>query len=152
MTELYDIRQGLSLLKNRKIGDVLTWVALAPFGAITAVFIVFGFVPWMAVLFAVLWAGYAFWALTYALYIRKRWNQRYHFLAKVEQFEARLLEGEIATIEEKTITTENMRLREVRLGNDVLFVEQDKADLFRVGAKYRLKAVDGVIIGYEEIA
>lgn len=152
MNELYDIHDGLTLLSNRKKGDLLTWLGLAPLGAITAVLIVYGFLPWMAVIFAVVWAAYAFWVLTYVLYIRKRWNQRYHFLAKVEQFEPRFVEGEIVSISERAITNENMRLCEVRFADDVLFVESDKADYFRVDMKCRVKAVDGVIIGYEEIA
>lgn len=151
MNELYDINKGLSLLKNRKTADALTYVALGICAAITAVTVVFGFAIWMAVLFAVFWAAFAFWSLTYGLYIRKKWNAHYHFLAKVEQFEHKVFQGELVAKSDCPITNENMSMIEVRLDRDVLFVEADKAPLFELGKNYRVEAVDGVIVGYEEI-
>ncbi|MBO4541397.1 MAG: hypothetical protein J5736_05425 [Bacilli bacterium] len=151
MIELYDINQGLELLKKRKVLDVFTLAALLPLGGISAVLIVFGFAVWMAILFAILWFSYAAWTLAYLMFFRKRWNQRYHFLAKVEQFDRRASQGQISAVAENAITNEGMSFVEIRFESDVFFVEADKANLFSVGMKCRIAAVDGVIIAYEKI-
>ena len=151
MTELYDIRDGLTLMAKRRRVALIIYIALGLCVAASALFIVFGFTIWMAVLFAVLWVAWSFSALTYFLFFRKIWNARYHFLAKVEQFERRREEGEISFLGEKTLTVERMILREIRINEAILYVEEDKSSLFIVGKKVRVEAVDGVIVAYEEL-
>ncbi len=151
MNELYDINEGLALLKKRKTMDILVWAALLPLGGISAALIVLGFKIWMAILFAILWFAYGCWVITYAMFLRLRWNQRYHFLAKIEQFDRRDAEGEITAIAPQPITNEGMSLIEVRIGEEVFYIETEKAHLLSLGTKCRIAAVDGVIIAYEQI-
>ena len=53
---------------------------------------------------------YLFCLYTYVFYFRKRFNEKYHFLAKIEQFEHDYITGNIDVINEDILTIKDFEV------------------------------------------
>lgn len=91
---------------------------------------------------------------TYLTFIRKEYNEKYHFYAKIEQFDHEYFEGEIVVLEEDVITVDSIEVNTIKVGSRTLFIEnkvlQKHPDIC-LGNNIKVDIVDKFIVGYEVI-
>ena len=89
---------------------------------------------------------------TYVFYFRKLYNERYHFLAKVEQYEHEIISGVIDEIEEHITTIKNIESYLLRIAGRIVYIECDKkTEFFKIGSTMNVEVVDNFVVGYEVI-
>lgn len=151
MKELYAIEDALLLVKKKRRHLVLL-IALGPvLATITSVLLIFAFSLWTAIAISFLFFCYISYVFTYFSFIRKEYNEAYHFLAKVEQIERTTVFGAIASIESKSLTLQGKSVRKITLDDcQVVYVEEAFADLFHCAHSYDLELIDGCVVAYRE--
>ena len=83
-------------------------------------------------------------------YFRKKYNDKYHFLAKIEQYEHEYVKGRICTINEDILTIKDFEVYSILINDRTLYIESDLIpEVFYDGNLIELDVVDNFIVGYE---
>ena len=150
MEYLYNIDDAFVILnKKKKIVNLLTFFAFVVLGVIillTSLSVSY-FIMFVDVLLA---TAYLWCLFTYYFYLRKVYNESYHFLAKVEQYEHEIIEGNIAYIEKEVNTIKGMEVYTLKVNHRIIYIEQNKYPTeFCDGTFIKVEVVDNFVIGYE---
>ena len=152
MINLYDIDDGLKILEKKKkivLYFILSGLFLVAIMSVITALSHGYFIMFLDIILSTiyLWALY-----TYVFYFRKMYNEMYHFLAKVEQYEHEIISGVIDEIEDDITTIKNMETYLVSIAGRIVYIECDKkAESFKIGATMNVEVVDNFVVGYEVI-
>ncbi len=150
MNELYNIDDGIKILNvKRKINIYLSIIGIIVLFIVCLItFISSNY--FVMVIDIILTYVYLFCLYTYVFYFRKRFNEKYHFLAKIEQFEHDYITGNIDVINEDILTIKDFEVYSISINNRTLYIEIDKIpNCFYEGNLIKLDIVDNFIVGYE---
>ena len=152
MIGLYNIDDGFKILDFKKKINVF----LVCLGFVISLLVtVITFVSssyFIMVVDVILVTGYLWILYTYLFYFRKKFNEEYHFLAKVEQFEHDYVCGNIDLINEDIITVKNLIVYSLSINDRTVFIEVGKIpDVFYDVNKIKLDVVDNFVVGYEVV-
>ncbi len=153
MISLYNIDDAFILLKKKK-----QITLLLIFSAVILLFMIVLFTClsnsyFIMVLDIILTTIYLWILFTYVFYFKKVYNDEYHFLAVVEQFEHEIIEGEITLLEKEVITIKNMEVYTMKVSNRIIYIECQKLpDEFNEESYVKLEVVDNFVIGYEGVS
>lgn len=150
MNELYNIDDGIKILNvKRKINIYLSIIGIIVLFIVCLItFISSNY--FVMVIDIILTYVYLFCLYTYVFYFRKRFNEKYHFLAKIEQFEHDYITGNIDVINEDILTIKDFEVYSISINNRTLYIEINKIpNCFYEGNLIKLDIVDNFIVGYE---
>ena len=95
---------------------------------------------------------YLFSLYTYLFYFRKKYNEEYHFLAKIEHFEHESIIGMITLINEDILTIKDLEVYSIYINERTVYIEISKIpNDFYNQQEIKLDIVDNFIVGYEVI-
>ena len=153
MKYLYDVKEINQILQTKKKFIILMIV----FGVVTIIVDTLSFIfinNYLAVainiLITSLCLGYVY---TYFSFFRKELNEKYHFLAKIDNYDHQLLQTKIIRITKENYTISEMIAYQVELeNNQVIYIEKSKYDdKIEINKDIKLETVDNFIVGYEVI-
>lgn len=150
MNELYNIDDGIKILNvKRKINIYLSIIGIIVLFIVCLItFISSNY--FVMVIDIILTYVYLFCLYTYVFYFKKRFNEKYHFLAKIEQFEHDYITGNIDVINEDILTIKDFEVYSISINNRTLYIEIDKIpNCFYEVNLIKLDIVDNFIVGYE---
>jgi len=150
MNELYNIDDGIKILNvKRKINIYLSIIGIIVLFIVCLItFISSNY--FVMVIDIILTYVYLSCLYTYVFYFRKRFNEKYHFLAKIEQFEHDYITGNIDVINEDILTIKDFEVYSISINNRTLYIEIDKIpNCFYEGNLIKIDIVDNFIVGYE---
>ena len=152
MIDLYDIDDGLKILEKKK-KIVLYFILSGVFLAVIMIVITALSHSYFIMFLDIILSTVYLWILyTYVFYFRKLDNGRYHFLAKVEQYEHEIISGVIDEIEEHITTIKNIESYLLRIAGRIVYIECDKkTETFKIGTTIKVDVVDNFVVGYEVI-
>lgn len=150
MNELYNIDDGIKILNvKRKINIYLSIIGIIVLFIVCLITFISSYY-FVMVIDIILTYVYLFCLYTYVFYFRKRFNEKYHFLAKIEQFEHDYITGNIDVINEDILTIKDFEVYSISINNRTLYIEIDKIpNCFYEGNLIKLDIVDNFIVGYE---
>lgn len=102
----------------------------------------------------VLASGYLWFLYTYYFYHRNNLNERYHMLAKIEQFTCEEVVGKITDYDDNIITINTLEAHTITINHKrIVYLELNHQSTIkeRINMEMKLKIVDNFIVGYEEI-
>ncbi len=152
MINLYNIDDAFEILNyKRKIKYTLLVVSLAVIGAVV-------FLTSLSrrniimIIDIILVSLYLFVVYTYVFCYRKYYNDRYHFLAKIEHFDHEYIEGEIEQIDNDAVTIKNFYVYSLKINARTVYIEEEVfPEIFKLNQSVKLDIVDNFIVGYEVI-
>jgi ABC-type multidrug transport system fused ATPase/permease subunit len=91
------------------------------------------------------------WVLyTYLFYFRKVYNEEYHFLAKVEQYQHEELNGVISYLDKEITTIKNMEVYTLKVNGRIVYFECSKIPSnIDIDTNVKFIVMDNFVIGYE---
>lgn len=152
MINLYDIDDGLKILEKKK-KIVLYFILSGAFLAALMIVITVLSHSYLIMFLDIILSTVYLWILyTYIFYFRKTYNERYHFLAKVEQYEHEIINGVIGEIEEQITTIKNLETYLISIAGRIVYIEcNKKSESFKIGTPMKVEVVDNFVVGYEVI-
>lgn len=150
MINLYNIEDGFKILNlKKKINKYIIVSGLIIFGIISLItFLSDSYV--VMIIDILLTSLYLFCLYTYMFYFRKQFNEKYHFLAKIQHFEHDFIVGNINLINEDVLTIKDFDVYSISINDRTLYIEIDKInDVFYEGNLIKLDIVDNFVVGYE---
>jgi hypothetical protein len=91
------------------------------------------------------------WVLyTYLFYFRKVYNEEYHFLAKVEQYQHEELNGVVSYLDKEITTIKNMEVYTLKVNGRIVYFECSKMPSnIDIDTNVKFIVMDNFVIGYE---
>lgn len=150
MIDLYNIDDAFLILNKKK-----RFVSILVISFVITLCIIFG-ITWLSdsyfimVIDIILTTIYLWVLYTYLFYFRKVYNEEYHFLAKVEQYEHEELNGVVSYLDEEITTIKNMEVCTLKVSGRIVYFECSKMPSnIDIDTNVKFIVMDNFVIGYE---
>lgn len=150
MIDLYNIDDAFLILNKKK-----RFVFLLIISFIVLLCLIVG-ITWLSdsyfimIVDIILATIYLWFLYTYLFYFRKVYNEEYHFLAKVEQYEHEELNGVVSYLDENITTIKNMEVYTLKVNGRIVYLECSKmpSNIY-IDTNVKFIVMDNFVIGYE---
>ena len=150
MIDLYNIDDAFLILNKKK-----RFISILVISFVITLCIIVG-ITWLSdsyvimVVDIILATIYLWFLYTYLFYFRKVYNEEYHFLAKVEQYEHEELIGVVSYLDENITTIKNMEVYTLKVNGRIVYFECSKMPSnIDIDTNVKFIVMDNFVIGYE---
>jgi ABC-type multidrug transport system fused ATPase/permease subunit len=150
MIDLYNIDDAFLILNKKKR---FVFLLIASF--IVLLCLIVG-ITWLSdsyfimIIDIILTTIYLWVLFTYLFYFRKVYNEEYHFLAKVEQYQHEELNGVISYLDKEITTIKNMEVYTLKVNGRIVYFECSKIPSnIDIDTNVKFIVMDNFVIGYE---
>ena len=150
MIDLYNIDDAFLILNKKK-----RFISILVISFVITLCIIVG-ITWLSdsyfimVIDIILTTIYLWVLYTYLFYFRKVYNEEYHFLAKVEQYEHEELNGVVCYLDKEITTIKNMEVYTMKVSRRIVYFECSKMPSnITINSNVKFIVMDNFVIGYE---
>lgn len=154
MIDLYSIDDAEKIISKKKVYQ--RFLIISAILVLVSIILLASFMQNYFGMFAsiILASGYLWFLYTYWFYLRNNLNERYHMLAKIEQFSYEEVVGKISNYDKNIITINTLEAHTITINSKrTVYLEINLQSIFteRINKEMKFKIIDNFIVGYEEI-